>query len=137
MKISSITPKFIDRIPKSLEDSILYISEKYSMSAHNCCCGCKSKIVLPLKEGRWTLTECNGRVSLYPSVGNWSLACQSHYWIEKNGVRWSTKFSQSEIRANRARDKKILQAEHAGRREKEPNLWERIRDEVKSWFVGR
>ncbi len=137
MKVSRITPQFVDRIPKTLEDGVLYISEKYGTSAHNCCCGCQGKVVLPLKEGRWRLTKKNGKVSLNPSVGNWSLACQSHYWIENNAVRWSTQFSESQIKANRARDKKVLEAAHADRRAKERTLWQRFWDWVKSWFAGR
>lgn len=134
MKVSSITPQFVDRIPKTLEDGVLYISEKYSTAAHNCCCGCKGKVVTPLKAGRWTLKRSRGRVSLLPSIGNWSLACQSHYWIENNLVRWAAKFTHSQIEANRAHDKKVLKAAHAERRKKERTLWQRIADRIKSWF---
>lgn len=135
MKASAVTPKFVDRIPKTLEDGVLYVSEKFSTSAHNCCCGCRNKVVLPLKPGQWTLTEHNGKVSLAPSVGNWSLACQSHYWIEDNVVRWSTKFTEAQIQANRARDKKALEAAHAGRRAQERTLWQSIWAWIKSWFT--
>ena len=134
MKVSSITPQFVDRIPKTLEDGVLYISERYSTAAHNCCCGCKVKVVTPLKEGRWILKRNKGRVSLVPSIGNWSLACQSHYWIENNSVRWATKFTHSQIEANRTHDRNVLEAAHAERRKKERTLWQRIVDRIKSWF---
>ncbi len=134
MKVSSVAPQFVDRIPKTLEDGVLYISEKYSTAAHNCCCGCKGKVVTPLKEGRWLLKRNKGRVSLVPSIGNWSLACQSHYWIENNSVRWATRFTHSQIEANRTHDRKVLEAAHVERRMKERTLWQRIVDWIKSWF---
>lgn len=132
--VNNITPKYSDRIPLTLEDGVLYISEKYATAAHNCCCGCKTKIVTPLKEGRWTLTKNNNRVSLDPSIGNWSSACQSHYWIKNNSVQWAKKFSKAEIAANRASDKKVLEAAHAARRDKKRSLWQRFVDWIKSWF---
>jgi len=134
MKASRITPQFADRIPKTLEDGILYISEKYSTAVHNCCCGCGGKVVTPLKEGRWTLTKNKRGISLSPSIGNWSLACKSHYWIENNGVRWAAKFSAAQIKANRLHDKKALEAAHAERRTVERPLWEKFRDWVQSFF---
>ena len=135
LRISSITPQFVDRIPKAMDDRVLYISEKFSTSAHNCCCGCGGKIVLPLKAGRWTLRTRKGKISLSPSVGNWSLACQSHYWIEDNAIRWSTKFTTSEIATNRAHDKIVLEAAHQVRRAaQERTFWQRLLARIKSWI---
>jgi len=140
MKVSSIQPKYVERIPKILSDGILYISEKYSTAAHNCCCGCGNKVVTPLKTGRWSLKKSRDQVSISPSIGNWSLACQSHYWIENNSIKWSTKFTDKQIHANRARDKKVLEAAHARRQIEEQQQvkrrrwWERLRDTVKEWL---
>lgn len=134
MRASSITPKFTDRIPQTLDDGVLYISEKFSTSAHNCCCGCGGKVVLPLKPGKWSIKRSGDRVSLSPSVGNWSLACQSHYWIQNNAVRWSGQFTESQIRANRARDKKASEVAQAERRASERGFWQRFYDRVKSFF---
>ncbi|MEZ4977362.1 MAG: DUF6527 family protein [Flavobacteriaceae bacterium] len=36
-------------------------------------------------------------VSLKPSIGNWSYDCQSHYWITKDEIRWSTSWTKEEI----------------------------------------
>jgi len=134
MRASSITPKFTDRIPKTLEDGVLYISDKFGTSAHNCCCGCGGKVVLPLKRGKWSIKKSGDRVSLCPSVGNWSLACQSHYWIENNAVRWSGKFSKAQIAANREHDKKVSEAAHEERRANERGFFGRVYDKIKSFF---
>ena len=113
-KSESIRAEFVDRIPKSLRDGVLYVSEKYSTAAHLCCCGCGTKIVTPLKPGRWRLTVRDGLVSLDPSVGNWSAACQSHYWIEDDQVIWARAYTADEIAANRASDKRALEVAHRG-----------------------
>lgn len=134
LKISSITSQFVDRIPKVMDDGVLYISDKFATSAHNCCCGCGGKVVLPLKAGQWTLTNRKGKISLSPSVGNWSLACQSHYWIEDNAIRWSTQFTKEKIAANRAHDKRVREAAHQVRRAQERTFWQRVLDRIKSWF---
>lgn len=134
MRINSITPKFTDRIPQTLDDGVLYISEKFSTSAHNCCCGCGGKVVLPLKPGKWSIKRNGNGVSLSPSVGNWSLACQSHYLIQNNVVRWSGQFTDSQIRANRVRDKRASEIAHAERRTLERGVWQRFYDKIKSFF---
>jgi hypothetical protein len=133
-KLTSIRPEFADRIPKILDDGVLYISEKFSTAAHNCGCGCGVKIVTPLKPGRWTMSNDGGLVSIKPSIGNWSSACQSHYWIEVNQIKWAHSFSEAEIRANRASDKQASGAAHAERRVREQGLLGRIWLYIKGWF---
>ena len=64
MRASSIRPKFTDRIPLTLDNGVLYISEKFSTSAHNCCCGCGGKVVLLMKPGKWSIERTGDRVSL-------------------------------------------------------------------------
>lgn len=133
-KTSSIRPEYVDRIPKTPQNGVIYISEKYSTAAHNCCCGCGAKIVTPLKLGRWSLRDKGGKISLHPSIGNWSSACQSHYWIENNQIRWAARFTRSEISANRARDKDALKSAYAQRRMTERSFWIRLWDKIKDWF---
>ena len=43
-------------------------------------------------------------ISLEPSVGNWSLPCRSHYWIERNRVIWAKSWSRKKIAAARLKD---------------------------------
>ncbi|MFQ6332649.1 DUF6527 family protein [Methylophilus sp. 3sh_L] len=104
MKIETITPEFVDFIPKELQEGKLYISEKYSIAAHLCACGCGNKVVTPLSPASWSLRVKGGLVSLYPSIGNWNFPCKSHYWITNNAIRWSREFSEEEIRGVRRRD---------------------------------
>lgn len=100
----SLEPVFVDSIPKAPQEGKLYISKKYSTVVHKCCCGCGQKVITPLGPTDWSLRERSGRVSLWPSIGNWSFPCRSHYWIIENQVQWSYAMSQGEIEAGRRRD---------------------------------
>jgi hypothetical protein len=102
-----LKPEFVEFIPEQLDQGKIYISETYATSAHKCCCGCGNKVVTPLNPTGWKLTVDNGRVSLYPSIGNWSFPCRSHYWIKRNEVVWSYDMSQREIDAGRRADAKL------------------------------
>jgi hypothetical protein len=43
-------------------------------------------------------------VSLSPSIGSWSLKCQSHYWIRHDTVEWAPAMSPKGIAEVRRRD---------------------------------
>lgn len=79
-----LEPLFLEYIPNELEEGILYISREYKTVIHLCVCGCKNKTVTPINKGGWVLTEEDGKVSLSPSIGNYSFPCRSHYVITKN-----------------------------------------------------
>lgn len=96
--------QFVEFIPDDLADGTLYISVKYGTCVHRCLCGCGNKVVTPLTPTDWKLTFDGDTVSLDPSVGNWSFACRSHYWIGDNRVRWAGAWSQARVNAARARD---------------------------------
>lgn len=104
MKQAALTPEFVEFIPSSLQDGVIYISIPYATAVHKCCCGCGEKVVTPLSPTDWQLIFDGDAVSLKPSIGNWSFACQSHYWIERNRVRWAPRWSAQQIAAGRARD---------------------------------
>lgn len=80
--------RFVEFIPDELEDGILYISITYATVLHKCCCGCGNEVVTPLSPSDWQLTFDGETISLFPSIGNWSFPCRSHYWIRKDKVVW-------------------------------------------------
>src|SRR5215813_9009199 len=98
--------EFVEFIPDRLEPGNLYISRQYSTAVHLCCCGCGLEVVTPLNPAKWRLMESKGSVSLYPSIGNWSFPCQSHYWITKGRVEWAGTLSPERIAAIRSRDQR-------------------------------
>lgn len=106
MKISAIKPQFVEFIPEQLSEGVLYISAKYKIALHLCCCGCRQEVVTPLSPAEWQVRKDGDVVSLSPSIGNWSFACRSHYWIERNRVRPAAAMSARQIEAVRQKDRR-------------------------------
>lgn len=101
--MKKLNHRFVEYIPKDLEEGILYISIRFGTAVHKCACGCGNKTVTPLSPTDWELKYNGESVSLNPSIGNWSFPCQSHYWIINDEIRWADKWSKEKIQANRVR----------------------------------
>lgn len=110
MKATAIFPQFVEFIPSTLQEGVLYVSQKYGTVAHKCCCGCGIKIVTPIAPTDWQLTISGSEVTLHPSVGNWNHPCQSHYIIKRNRVIWAGSMTQQQINRGRNRDLVIKKA---------------------------
>ena len=108
MKSTQFAPEFVESFPTPLQPDVFYVSLEYKTCAHLCACGCGDEAVTPLSPARWSFTYDGDSISVQPSVGNWSLACKSHYVINKGHVRWARSFSSDEIARNRARDRVAL-----------------------------
>jgi hypothetical protein len=78
--------EFVEQIPERLNDGVLYVSMSFGTVVHKCACGCGSEVVTPLSPTDWKLTFDGESISLHPSIGNWSFACRSHYWITNGQV---------------------------------------------------
>lgn len=103
-KRSTYKHAFVDTLPDKLDEGVLYVCVQYATSAHNCFCGCGREVVTPIHPTKWKLTFDGISVSLFPSIGSWSLACKSHYWLQSGRVAWAESWSDDEIQAGRARD---------------------------------
>lgn len=86
-KITEFSIKFIELMPKEIEEGILYISLVYSTTCHKCFCGCGVETFAPIGKDGWKQTNINGFVSLSPSLQQ-RLECQSHYHLTENKVIW-------------------------------------------------
>lgn len=102
MKLSH---EFVKTMPEKLEDGVVYISIEYATAIHKCCCGCGNEVVTPLSPTDWKLIYDGQTVSLYPSIGNWSFNCQSHYWITNDEVEWAPKWTRTQIALGRENEK--------------------------------
>lgn len=99
-----LTHEFVEFIPEDMKEGTIYVSIPYATAAHRCCCGCGGEVFTPLSPTDWKLIFDGQSISLHPSIGNWSFACQSHYWIERNAVKWDRRWSREEIEAGRDSD---------------------------------
>lgn len=85
LKKVEIKPVFLEFIPSKLEQGKVYISEENKISIHKCLCGCGEKVVMRLNNEGWKLEKHqSGKVTFYPSIGNYNFPCKSHYIITKN-----------------------------------------------------
>jgi hypothetical protein len=96
--------EFVEYIPNNLVEGTIYISITFATVAHKCCCGCGHEVITPISPTDWKLTFDGQSISLYPSIGNWGFACQSHYWIERNIVKWAPQWSKEKIKDGRTHD---------------------------------
>ncbi len=98
--------RFVEIIPDTIEDGVLYISLKYCTAIHKCVCGCCNEVVTHISPTDWKLIFDGKTVSLSPSIGNWSFNCQSHYWIKRNEIVYAREWDKEEIQFGRTNDKK-------------------------------
>jgi hypothetical protein len=107
--MKTLSHQFVEFMPESLEDGVLYISLRFCLVTHKCCCGCGEEVVLKLSPKDWNLTFDGETISISPSIGNWSLKCQSHYWIRNSRVKWAPSWpdqkAQSEHQKSHPRTK--------------------------------
>jgi hypothetical protein len=89
-RIEELRPEYCEYIPEDLEQGIIYISKEFSIAIHLCACGCGGRTVTPIGEGWWTLSETDGKITLRPSIGNWSgeNPYHAHYYITENKIQF-------------------------------------------------
>ena len=104
MRYTRLDHRFCTHIPESLETDVLYVSMEYATAAHSCCCGCGEEVVTPFTPTDWKMTFDGRAISLWPSVGNWTLPCRSHYVVKEGVVIEAQPWSDEEIAAERQRD---------------------------------
>lgn len=114
-RIEGLIPEFVDAFPASMLPGVLYISIAFNTAGHRCACGCGHEVISPLSPAQWAFTYNGQDVSLWPSIGNWDLPCQSHYIVEHGRIRWSRKFSAAQVERNKDRDKTALERFDQGR----------------------
>lgn len=110
----------VDYIPDVLDPGNLYVAEEFGAAVHLCACGCAAKIRTPLGPTDWSLEITPEGPSLFPSVGNWQQACQSHYWIYRGRIVVAPRWSREEIaqgrQAEEARHRRYFEQSGADRK---------------------
>lgn len=87
-RLKRLEHRYVEFIPRDLDEGIVYISNRFKTASHLCCCGCGQKVVTPLNPAQWSLTDHGSTVSFAPSIGLGALPCRSHYWIRRSRVEW-------------------------------------------------
>src|SRR5258708_11216399 len=103
--MTTIRHEFVEAVPEKLESGVLYVSIRFATAMHLCACGCGGEVVTPLSPTDWELRYDGESVSLYPSIGNWSFDCRSHYWIMDGTIEWAENWTNEAIAESRKRDR--------------------------------
>ncbi|MCE9567296.1 MAG: hypothetical protein K8U57_35285 [Planctomycetes bacterium] len=90
---------FVCNFPETLEPGVLYVSMEFGTASHCCCCGCGEEVVTPFSPTGWKMTYDGETVSVWPSVGSWTLPCRSHYVIDRGRVLEAEVWNSSQIAA--------------------------------------
>ena len=99
--MKTLRHEFVEYIPEILEAGVIYITMKYRTAVHLCVCGCSYKVVTPFSPKDWKLIFDGKSVSLYPSIGNFSYPCKSHYWITNNHIMMADEFKPKKRRSGK------------------------------------
>jgi len=136
MKTTALSHEQLEFIPERLNEGVLYISERYDIAVHLCCCGCCQEVVTPLTPTDWSVHFANGTVTLDPSIGNWGYSCRSHYWIRRGAVIWARDLDQRQIDRIRFHDRISKEAYYANANRSSIRAWFRsVVGGLKRWLV--
>lgn len=122
-----IKHEFVEFIPANLDEGKVYISIPYATATHLCCCGCGHEVVTPLSPTDWHVSFNGETISLYPSIGNWSFPCRSHYWITNNRIIEAEFWTHEEVNQNRKKDRSQKGKHH--RKKKRGRFWSKSKNE--------
>jgi hypothetical protein len=75
-------------MPDKFDEGVLYVSKEFGIAGHLCACGCENKVFTPIDVTEWDIKINNGKVSMWPSIGNGQLPCKSHYLILNDNIIW-------------------------------------------------
>lgn len=110
--MKTIRHQFVEYIPETIEDGVIYITVHYRTAIHNCVCGCGNKVVTPFSPNDWKLIFNGKTISLRPSIGNWNFECRSHYWITDSEIRhaqsWEDYQKKKSIEVKERKEKTLL-----------------------------
>lgn len=84
--------RLVERIPKQMEEGILYHTEEFELAGMLCACGCGHRITLIVPDSH-RVWDDGGYATIQPSVGVFDAACKSHYVIRAGNVQWLRAFS--------------------------------------------
>lgn len=110
-RVDILKPVYVQYIPSAdfIREGELYISREFQTAVHKCCCGCGEEVVTPLNSAQWQIHKVNGKITVNPSIGNWSYPCRSHYLIRNNRIVWAAAFSEAQVKRVQEGDRRALE----------------------------
>lgn len=90
----SFTYRAVERLPKQLEQGVLYHSPEFDVAALSCACGCGHRVMLLVPDSHQVWQQ-NGFATVRPSISVCDAPCKSHYIITSGQVQWLAAFSNA------------------------------------------
>ncbi|MGO9445195.1 MAG: DUF6527 family protein [Thiobacillaceae bacterium] len=84
----------VERIPKQLNNGVIYHSEEFEVAALLCACGCGHRVMLLVPDGH-QVSSSDGMATVRPSIAVCDAPCKSHYFITAGRVEWLPAFSDA------------------------------------------
>lgn len=122
--------QLVDRIPRQMQEGIVYHSEEFGLAGLLCACGCGHRVTLIVPDSHQVFDD-GGYATITPSVGVMDSACKSHFIVRAGQIRWFPPFSD----AHAARVMHAQIASHMAR-EPLPTWWQQMMAAVMT-FVQR
>lgn len=82
----------VDRIPKDMQQGVVYHSPEFELAGLLCACGCGHRITLLVPDSH-QVVEKNEFATIRPSIGVFDAPCKSHYIITGGQVNWLPAFT--------------------------------------------
>lgn len=86
----------VERIPRQLEEGVVYHSEEFELGALLCACGCGHRITLLVPDSHQIMVA-GEFASIHPSIAVCDGSCKSHYVISTGNVEWLPAFSEAQV----------------------------------------
>lgn len=90
----SFSYRAVERLPKQLEQGVLYHSPEFEVAALSCACGCGHRVMLLVPDSH-QVSQQNGFATVRPSISVCDASCKSHYVITSGQVQWLAPFSDT------------------------------------------
>ncbi|MET4177576.1 hypothetical protein ABIB99_008701 [Bradyrhizobium sp. LA6.1] len=84
----------VERLPKRLEQGVLYHSTEFEVAALSCACGCGHRVMLLVPDSHQVSSQ-GGMATVRPSISVCDAPCKSHYIITSGRVEWLPAFSEA------------------------------------------
>ncbi|MBL6853359.1 MAG: hypothetical protein ISQ86_08225, partial [Alphaproteobacteria bacterium] len=55
IQVKQLTHRFVEDMPEVLDPGVLYVSMRYALALHLCCCGCGREVSTPFSPAQWKL----------------------------------------------------------------------------------
>ncbi|HEY0800020.1 MAG TPA: DUF6527 family protein [Steroidobacteraceae bacterium] len=88
------TYRAVERLPKQLEQGVVYHSEEFEVAALSCACGCGHRVMLLVPDSHQVSPQ-GGFATVRPSISVCDAPCKSHYFITAGLVERLPAFSDA------------------------------------------